>query len=171
MLPARLGDDPRVRLLAESLAEWQWPDGGWNCDKKRERLPLLVQRVAAADVGAARVLGRDRRDVGQGARQRTAELFLEHRLFRSLETGEPIHPGWLVAHYPPFWHYEVPQALLILSRMGWPTIRARPTGSRPGRGAGAATAAGAKGPSWWRKPGSTGSNVEVVDWGGRGRAR
>ena len=25
-----------------------------------------------------------------------------------------------------------------------------------------------KGPSWWRKPGSPGSNVEVVDWGGRG---
>ena len=28
-----LADDPRVRLLAESLVEWQWPDGGWNCDK------------------------------------------------------------------------------------------------------------------------------------------
>jgi hypothetical protein len=27
-----LGDDPRVRLLAASLVEWQWPDGGWNCD-------------------------------------------------------------------------------------------------------------------------------------------
>ena len=29
---SRLGmaDDPRVRLLAESLIEWQWPDGGWN---------------------------------------------------------------------------------------------------------------------------------------------
>ena len=25
-----------------------------------------------------------------------------------------------------------------------------------------------KGPSWWRKPGSAGANVEVVDWGGRG---
>ena len=25
-----------------------------------------------------------------------------------------------------------------------------------------------KGPSWWRKPGSPGSNVEVVDWGRRG---
>ena len=25
-----------------------------------------------------------------------------------------------------------------------------------------------KGPSWWRKPGSPGSNVEAVDWGGRG---
>jgi hypothetical protein len=24
--------DPRVQLLARSLAEWQWPDGGWNCE-------------------------------------------------------------------------------------------------------------------------------------------
>ncbi len=31
---ARLGcaADPRVKLLARSLVEWQWPDGGWNCD-------------------------------------------------------------------------------------------------------------------------------------------
>jgi hypothetical protein len=26
--------DPRAELLARSLAEWQWPDGGWNCDPR-----------------------------------------------------------------------------------------------------------------------------------------
>ena len=51
-----LAGDPRVRLLAESLVEWQWPDGGWNCDKKATGYRSL-QRVAAADVGFARVLG------------------------------------------------------------------------------------------------------------------
>jgi hypothetical protein len=25
-----------------------------------------------------------------------------------------------------------------------------------------------KGPAWWRRPGSPGSNVEAVDWGRRG---
>ena len=29
-----MAGDPRVQLLARSLVEWQWPDGGWNCDKK-----------------------------------------------------------------------------------------------------------------------------------------
>jgi hypothetical protein len=24
--------DPRAELLAHSLVDWQWPDGGWNCD-------------------------------------------------------------------------------------------------------------------------------------------
>jgi len=31
----RLGraNDPRVEQLATSLVGWQWPDGGWNCDR------------------------------------------------------------------------------------------------------------------------------------------
>ena len=35
---SRLGiaQDPRVRRIAESLVEWQWPDGGWNCDRREE---------------------------------------------------------------------------------------------------------------------------------------
>src|SRR5215211_591259 len=28
-----IADDSRVRSLARSLVEWQWPDGGWNCDR------------------------------------------------------------------------------------------------------------------------------------------
>jgi hypothetical protein len=27
-----LADDARTQQLARSLVEWQWPDGGWNCD-------------------------------------------------------------------------------------------------------------------------------------------
>ena len=166
----RLGmtEDPRVQLLASSLVEWQWPDGGWNCDRKatgrrssfNESLPpmwgLHEYWLATGDTSA------------KESADRTAELFLEHDLFRALATREPIDKGWLVPHYPPYWHYEVPQALLILSRMGkLDDPRAadaldileglrRPDGTWH------------KGPSWWRKPGSPGSNVEVVDWGGRG---
>src|SRR5436190_1742399 len=25
--------DERARALATKLLEWQWPDGGWNCDR------------------------------------------------------------------------------------------------------------------------------------------
>jgi hypothetical protein len=163
-----LAAEPRVELLARSLVEWQWPDGGWNCDKKasgrrssfNESLPpmwgLHEYWLATGETWA------------KESADRTAELFLDHNLFRALETGEPIHPGWLVAHYPPYWHYEVPQALLILSRMG------RVDDPRAAEGldllAGLQRADGLwhKGPAWWRPPGSSGSNVEVVDWGRRG---
>jgi hypothetical protein len=34
----RLGlvDDERAGALVERLLHWQWPDGGWNCDKRPE---------------------------------------------------------------------------------------------------------------------------------------
>lgn len=160
-----LADDPRVRLLAESLVEWQWPDGGWNCDKKatgyrssfNESLPPmwgLHEYWAATGETAARE-----------AALRTAELFLEHRLFRTLATGDPIHPSFVALHWPPFWHYDVLQALVVLARMGLAgdpraadalelvEEKRRPDGRWQAGG------------KWWRPPGSKGSNVEVVDWG------
>ena len=52
------------------------------------------------------------------AAERTAELFLEHRLFRALSTGEPIRESFMTVHSPPFWHYDFFQALVVLARMG-----------------------------------------------------
>jgi len=160
-----LADDPRVQRLAASLLEWQWPDGGWNCDKRatgyrssfNESLPpmwgLHEYFLATGDAAV------------RDAARRTAELLLEHRLFRSLRSGEVIHDGWLVPHYPPYWHYEAPQALLILSRLG---LAADP---RAGEAMNAllsrrrADGTWRAGAAWWRAPGRRATNVECVDWG------
>ncbi len=99
------------------------------------------------------------------AARRTAELFLEHRLFRTLATGEPIKESFVTIHSPPFWHYDFFQALVVLARMGLvqdPRAadaldlldeRRRPDGRWQSGG------------RWWKAPGSKGSNVEAVDWG------
>jgi hypothetical protein len=116
-----LAEDPRVQLLAESLIGWQWPDGGWNCDEKatgyrsffNESLPPmwgLHQYAAATGDSQARA-----------AAERTAELLLEHRIFRALKTGEPIKESFVTIHSPPFWHYDFFQALVVLTRMGLAT--------------------------------------------------
>jgi hypothetical protein len=162
-----LGDDPRVALLAESLVEWQWPDGGWNCDDRasgrrssfNESLaPMwgLHEYAVATDAGWA-----------AEAAARTAELFLEHRVFRSLSTGEPIHRNVVALHYPPYWHYDVLHALLVLSRLGLATDpragdaldlleqRRLPDGRWRTGG------------RWWKPPGSA-TYPEVVDWGRSG---
>ncbi len=134
-----LAEDPRVRLLAESLVEWQWPDGGWNCDKNatgyrssfNESLPpmwgLHEYWVATGETAA------------KDAAERTAELFLDHRLFRTLASGEPIRPSFVAMHQPPFWHYDFFRALVVLARMG---LRRRPAGGRRPRAAGGAPALG-----------------------------
>jgi hypothetical protein len=43
---------------------------------------------------------------------------LSRRLFRSLAAGQVISRTWLAPRYPPYWHYDILQALVILSRIG-----------------------------------------------------
>jgi hypothetical protein len=163
-----LAADPRVRQLAGSLLEWQWPDGGWNCDVRsrgsrssfhESLIPIwgLHEYAAATGNRAARCAAR-----------RGAELILEHRLFRSLRTGRPIHPTWTALHYPPYWHYDILQALMVLSRMG---LADDPRASdaldvlqRRRLSDGRWLVDGV----WWRSPGSGRGHCEVVDWGSDG---
>jgi hypothetical protein len=114
----RLGiDDERTRELTRRLVAWQWPDGGWNCDKRQEALtssviesliPLRALALAGAfygDVGAARAAGR------------TAEWFLSRRLFRRLRDGRPIRPDFTSIQYP-IQFYDVLFALSVMAEIG-----------------------------------------------------
>jgi hypothetical protein len=158
----RAGDE-RVRLLATGLLEWQWPDGGWNCDRRpeahrssfHETLPPMwgLHEYASATGDAA---------AADGAR-RGAELLLEHHLFRALATGEPINAEWLTPHWPPYWHYDVLQALVILHRLGLTgdprAADARAELARRRRRDGRWHAS----TRWWKAPGSSRA-PEAVDW-------
>ena len=162
----RLGtaDDPRAIRLAERLIEWQWPDGGWNCDPRATGRRSSFHESHATMWGLfeyARATGD--RAAGDAA-ERTAELFLSHRIFRTHGTGEPIHRSWLTLHYPPYWHYDVLQALHLLARTGH---------ARDERAADALDVLGERrlpdgrwraGAYWWQPPGSPRA-PEVVDWG------
>ncbi len=57
---SRLGliDDSRVQYLAESLIEWQWPDGGWNCDKRPSANHSSFYESLAPHVGSDRMASR-----------------------------------------------------------------------------------------------------------------
>jgi hypothetical protein len=161
-----LANDPRARLLAASLMEWQWPDGGWNCDETgtvasvHETHPpmwgLHEYGLAIGDAAAT------------AAASRASEVFLSRRLFRSRRTGDVIRKEWLALHYPPYWHYDVLQGLVMLSRLGLAgdpraadaldhlERRRLPDGRwRPGA-------------YWWSAPGGGGRQQDVVDWGRSG---
>lgn len=166
----RLGmaKDPRVRVLAHSLVDWQWPDGGWNCDKDptahhssfhESLIPLWglteYHRVTADLTMLA-------------AARRTAEFFLRHCLFRMETTGEVIHPTWTQLHYPPYWHYDVLAGLLVLSRL-MPLTDPRMAEALD-LVEGKRRADGLWHPEgyYWAPPGRKSANVEVLDWGRRG---
>ena len=155
-------------MLARSLVEWQWPDGGWNCDKTPEANHSSFYESLCPLWGLAEY-GKATGDVTAiGAVERAREMFLRHRLFRSCKTGDVINGEWTRLHYPTYWRYDVLQALLVLSRAGpLDDPRCREAldiveAKRTGEGAWCSEA------KFWRRPGSRGSNVEVVDWGASG---
>lgn len=168
---SRLGmtSDPRVRLLADSLVEWRWPDGGWNCDKRAEAWTSSAHESLIPIWGLTefgRATGEEAYlDVARDAAER---VFVRRGMFRSRRTGEAVHPSWTKPAYPPYWHYDVLQGLLVLSRIG-PLTDPRlaeavdlVASKRRRDGTWGAS------PRYWRPPGSDGSGVEVVDWGRRG---
>lgn len=116
----RLGmaDDPRAKVLADSLVEWQWPDGGWNCARKPATTHSSVYESATPLWGLAeyaRVTSDGRVAAATG---RTAEFFLSHRIFRSHTTGRIGDPRWTEIHYRPYYTYDILQGLSVLGRAG-----------------------------------------------------
>jgi len=113
-----LADDPRTQQLAEALISWQWPDGGWNCDLKATGYRSSFHESLGAAWGLHEYGQATGHRAARDAADRAAELFLEHHLFRRLGSGEIIDARWLNLRYPPYWHYDILRALLVLTRMG-----------------------------------------------------
>ena len=162
-----LAADPRVRSLAEALISWQWPDGGWNCD------PAATGRRSSFHESLAPAWGLHEYGQATGdpaatdAASRAAGLFLDHRLFRSLGSGQVIHRSWLALHYPPYWHYDILQALLVLSRMGKATDPRASDALEELQRRRLSDGRWRPGGRGWKPPGSTVS-PEVVNWGRSG---
>ena len=113
-----LAEDPLVARLAQSLLEWQWPDGGWNCDRKPEAGHSSVNESLSTLWGLVEYHRATGRKEFSRPIDRCAEFFLEHRLFRSDHTGVIIHPSMVQLHYPVYWHCDILQELVILMRAG-----------------------------------------------------
>jgi hypothetical protein len=162
-----LAADPRAQRLAARLVAWQWPDGGWNCDPAATGRRSSFHESLAPAWGLHEYWQASGDAAARDAASRAAGLFLEHRLFRSLATGQVINRDWLAPRYPPYWHYDILQALLVLSRMGQAgdpragdaldelARRRRPDGRWQAGG------------YWWKPPPST-ITPEVVNWGRSG---
>lgn len=158
--------DSRVREVVDSLLRSQWPDGGWNCDPRPEAIHSSFHETIGPLWGLAEYVGGTGDGATRDAADRAAEFFLAHRLFKSHRTGRVAHEEYMKLHYPPYWHYDVLFGLLVLSRFDRVTDP---------RAAEALDLIESKrrndgcwredGRAYWRRPGSEGSNVEVVDWG------
>jgi hypothetical protein len=129
---SRLGmaEDIRVRRLAESLIGWQWPDGGWNCDRREEAKHSSFNESLSTLWGLVEYFQATGDNQAKKSADKAAEFFLKHRIFRSCKTGEVRQPetfhsrvyravhSFTDLHYPLYWHYDTLQALIVLQRAG-----------------------------------------------------
>ncbi|WP_371803078.1 hypothetical protein [Candidatus Lokiarchaeum ossiferum] len=107
-------DDGRCAQLIQRLQDYQWEDGGWNCDKhpkachssyNESLIPyraLIHYHHTHPSPSLAQTI------------ERASEVFLKRKLYVSQHTQLPIHPKWIQLSYPSYWHYNILNALKIL---------------------------------------------------------
>lgn len=110
--------DARVDELVARLLKWQWPDGGWNCDKR----PAAHHSSFMESLIPLRALVYYARLTGMPAAQQAAEyaadIFLKRQMFRRLHDGAVIAPDFVRLHYPCYWHYDILAGLKVMAEAG-----------------------------------------------------
>ncbi len=163
----RLGlADERADALVERLLHWQWPDGGWNCDRRpaadtssfwESRLPMLGLAAHADRTGAA---------AAREAAQRAAEVFLSRRLFLERASGKVMDPEFLVLRYPLYYYYDILgglKAMAEIGRIGDPRCRTALDVLEEQELPGGGWAAGRR---LYKLSSKLGTRADSVDWGG-----
>jgi hypothetical protein len=158
--------DSRADELAARLCRWQWPDGGWNCDKRPAAShssfmeSLIPLRALALHV---RITGNQQ---SQQAVERAAEIFLKRQLFKQQHDGRVIDSHFTRLHYPCYWHYDILFALKVLAEAGLiddPRCQAALDLLESKRLADGGFAAEER---YYRTTGKRTSGYSLVDWGG-----
>jgi hypothetical protein len=152
--------DPRTRHVVELLLRSQWPDGGWNCDVDPDAHRSSFHESLAPIWGLVEYHRATGDAESLKAARRAGELLLEHSIFRSMRTGNPIHQEWLNIHWPHYWHYDFFHGLRAVAMLGSlhdpRTEDARQLLAHRRRRDGTW---GATGHRYWRR------DTEVVEWG------
>jgi len=114
-------DEKRVPLLVDRLIAFQWPDGGWNCDKRPAARTSSVQETLLPLRGLARWARATGDTRAQSAARSAAEFLLTRRLLWRKRDGGLIVPEWGgpvdKVHYP-IRFYDVLSALVVVAEMG-----------------------------------------------------
>ncbi|OLC55013.1 MAG: hypothetical protein AUH85_10355 [Chloroflexi bacterium 13_1_40CM_4_68_4] len=111
-------DDGRAKALVERLLHWEWPDGGWNCDREPSADTSSFMETRLPMLGLA-AYARERRDAKAArAVDRAAEVFLRRRLAWRASDGRVIRPEFVALHYPLYYHYDFLGGLVAMAQIG-----------------------------------------------------
>jgi hypothetical protein len=113
-----LANDETDELCA-NLIRYQWPGGGWNCNKRPATKGPTILHTAFGLRGLATYRSRHTSDELQQAIDAAAEVMLERRVYLKRSNGKPLRPVYTKLSYPYPRLYDFMAGLHILSRAGY----------------------------------------------------
>lgn len=111
--------DEKTEELVNRLLRWQWPDGGWNCDKRPQAshssfwetwTPLRALLVWEKFAGSNSAL--------TTAIVNAAELFLRKQLFLRETDGQAMQWEFTRLRHPSYWKYDILVGLELMKQAG-----------------------------------------------------
>lgn len=116
----RLGlTNDQTPKLVERLQHWQWPDGGWNCDKN----PAADTSAFAETLLPIRGLAAYGTEEARATARQAAEVLLTRRLLYRRSDGQLINKEFAKLHFPLYWHYDFLGGLRALAELGEAAIK------------------------------------------------
>lgn len=111
--------DTRTDELVARLIKWQWPDGGWNCDKrpKANKSSFMESLIPLRSLALyAKISGDVKARI---ACEQAVGIFLKRKLFLRQSDGEIMDKNFVQLHYPCYWHYDILFALKVMAEAGF----------------------------------------------------
>lgn len=112
-----LANDETDELCA-NLLRYQWPGGGWNCNKKPATKGPTIVHTAFGLRGLATYRQRRTTEELTQAIDAAAEVMLERRVYLKRSNGQPLRPVYTRLSYPYPRLYDFMAGLHILARAG-----------------------------------------------------
>jgi hypothetical protein len=109
----------RTEQLAALLMKWQWPDGGWNCDRKPAAHHSSFWESLIPLRALSLYVKKRKSRKAQDAAIRAAELFLKKRLFKTESSGQIMNKQFMKLHYPHYWRYDILFGLKVMAESGF----------------------------------------------------
>jgi hypothetical protein len=107
--------------LCTNLLRYQWPGGGWNCNKKPATKGPTIVHTAFGLRGLATYSSRRPSDELSQSIDAAAEVLLEREVYLKRSNGQPLRPVYTKLSYPYPRLYDFMVGLHILTRSGYVT--------------------------------------------------
>jgi hypothetical protein len=112
-------DDEKTEILVKKLIGWQWPDGGWNCDKNPSASHSSFMESLIPFRGLV-IYGKERNHQGAlKTAKKASEIFLKRHMYLGENNGKVIQEDFIHLHYPCFWHYDILFGLKVMAEAGF----------------------------------------------------